>query len=277
MAQYEKLADIYDYLVSSVNYEEWLDYIEQILNHYGKQAHTVVDLACGTGNTVLPFARRGYRVTGVDLAGEMLAKARGKAAQAGLEAEFLLQDMCALELPGPVDLVTCYHDGLNYLTKQEDVSRVFQRVYRYLNPGGLFIFDLVNVRKLARTDGSTTFLDEDKLSLVWETSYDADDIWEIRLTCFVRRDGLEPGNCLESGNGRESGNGMETGNGLEPAKSLYEKFHEVHREKAHSREAVEKIVRQEGFQLLAVLHSYSLEPAGDQTYRYFFVAEKPQV
>lgn len=246
MAQYEGLADIYDYLVSSVDYEEWVRYIEEILARFNCRAEVVVDLACGTGNTTLPFARRGYKVTGVDLAGSMLAKARSKAEREGLAAEFLQQDMCDLKLPELADLVTCYHDGINYITKKEDLIRVFHSVSSYLKPGGLFIFDLVNVRKLARADGSTTFVDEEDLSLIWETNYlQAEDIWEINLTCFVRQ-------------GED-----------------YRKFRETHREKAYTREEVEDIIRLSGLSLQSVLHSYTFEPAGDHTYRQFFVARKP--
>lgn len=245
MAQYEGLADIYDYLVSSVDYEEWLRYIEGILARFNCRAEVVVDLACGTGNTTLPFARRGYRVTGVDLAGEMLAKARSKADREGLAVEFLQQDMCDLKLTERVDLVTCYHDGLNYIIKKEDLLRVFTSVSTYLKPGGLFIFDLVNVKKLARTDSSTTFVDEDDLSLIWETNYfQAEDIWEIDLTCFVRQG------------------------------EYYRKFRETHREKAYTREAVEEIIRLSGLNRQAVFHSYTFEPAGEHTYRQFFVVKK---
>lgn len=245
MAQYEGLADIYDYLMSSVDYEEWLKYIEGILDRFNIQAEVVVDLACGTGNTTLPFARRGYQVTGVDLAGEMLAKARQKADREGLVVEFLQQDMSKLKLPLEVDLFTCYHDGINYITKKEDLYKVFALVSTYLKPGGLFIFDLVNVSKLARTDGSTTFIDQEDLALIWETSYlQGENIWEINLTCFVRQ-----------------------GEG-------FKKFQETHREKAYTREEVEGMISLCGLKLQAVFHSYTFEPAGEHTYRQFFVVQK---
>lgn len=245
MAQYDKLAQIYDYLVAGVDYDDWLDYIEKILGRYGYRAKRVVDLACGTGNTVLPFARRGYEVTGVDIAPTMLALARQKAEGEGLKAEFLEQDMRELTLPGPVDLFTCYHDGLNYITDTEDLKKVLEKVYHYLEPKGLFIFDLVVVNKLKAFGGDTTFFDDPDLSLIWDSSYDKEeDIWEVTLTGFVRKG------------------------------DLYEKFTEVHREKHHAREDIEPLLGAAGLELLEVFHSFSLEPPNPSTRRAFYVARK---
>lgn len=246
MAQYDKLADIYDYLVSSVDYEGWMDYIEELLFHFNKQARVMVDLACGTGNTTIPPTKRGYQVIGVDLAGEMLAKAREKSAAQGLQIEYLEQNMCELKLGEQADLFTCYHDGLNYILNETDLAQVFRSVFEYLKPGGLFIFDLVNVRKLAMANGDTTYLEENGLSLVWETNFLLpEEIWQINLTCFVKQG------------------------------ELYEKFQETHQEKAHSRQDIEKLISATGFRLLGVFHSFTLQPADDNTYRLFFVVEKP--
>lgn len=246
MAQYDKLADIYDYLVSSVDYEGWMDYIEQLLFHFNKKASVMVDLACGTGNTTIPPAKRGYQVVGVDLAGEMLARAREKTVAQGLSVEYLQQNMCDLNLGKQADLFTCYHDGLNYILKETDLKKVFRSVFENLKPGGLFIFDLVNVRKLARANGDTTFLDEEGLSLVWESNFLMPaEIWQINLTCFVKQG------------------------------ELYEKFQETHQEKAHSRQEVDKIISATGFLPRGVFRSFTLEPADDSTYRLFFVVEKP--
>lgn len=246
MAQYDKLAEIYDYLVAGVDYDDWLAYIEKILDRHGCRARRVVDLACGTGNTTLPFACKGYEITGVDIAPAMLALARQKAEQAGLKATFLLQDMRELELSAPVDLATCYHDGLNYITDPADLEKVLAGVHSYLKPGGLFIFDLVVVNKLSLTGGDTTFFDDTDLSLIWDTSYDkAQDIWEVTLTGFVRKG------------------------------ELYEKFTEVHREKHYAREEIEPLLAAAGFELLDVFHSFTLEPPNPSTRRIFYAARKP--
>ncbi len=247
MAQYEKLAEIYDYLVAGVDYDDWLAYIEKILNRYGYHAQKVVDLACGTGNTTLPFARKGYEIIGVDIAPAMLALARQKADREALQAVFLQQDMREMELPGPVDLATCYHDGLNYIVEPADLRRVLKNVYHYLQPGGLFVFDLVVVNKLSATDGGTTYFDDRDLSLIWDTAYDKEkDIWQVTLTGFVRKG------------------------------ELYEKFTEVHQEKHYSRELIEPLLVAAGFELLDIFHGFTMEPPGPATRRAFYVARKPK-
>lgn len=246
MSQYEKLAEIYDCLVAGIDYEEWADYIEEILQRFSVSARYIADLACGTGNTTLPLAARGYEVYGVDLARAMLDRAEEKARDKGLSPSLLWQDMRLLSLPRPMDMITCYHDGLNYIIDPGDLQEVMNRVYKSLRPGGLFIFDLNAVEKLSGAGGNTTFFDDQDMSLIWESAYDQEtDVWEIRLTGFIRKG------------------------------ELYEKFTEVHREKAYKQEEALSYLRKAGFKVLDVYHGFSFEPPGPTSRRLFYVAQKP--
>ncbi|WP_418792050.1 class I SAM-dependent DNA methyltransferase [Phosphitispora sp. TUW77] len=244
-SQYAKLADIYDHLVAGIDYEEWADYVEELLKRYSACVDRIADLACGTGNTSLPLAARGYEVYGVDIAPAMLAKAREKARENDLAVVFLEQDMRYLELPAHMDMITSYHDGLNYIITAADLCLVFKKVYDSLKPGGLFIFDMNAVEKLSSAGGDTTFVDDEDMSLIWETSFDyAADIWEIRLTGFVKKGGL------------------------------YEKFIETHREKAYKRQEIQDFLKETGFDILDVFHGFSFEPPRHDTRRIFYVAQK---
>lgn len=247
MDQYVKLADIYDYLVQGVDYDDWFNYIREIAGRFNVKLTSVLDLACGTGNTTLPFARHSIKVYGLDLSGAMLDKAREKAAAENLTVEFLQQDMRELRLPEKVDLVTCYHDGLNYITAYTDMVKVFHGVYSALRPGGLFIFDMNAVAKLAKgASNDTTFLDEEDMSLIWETDYNpVEDLWEIRLTGFIKKG------------------------------ALYEKFYEVHQEKYYSRDEIIAALGRTGFELLAEYHGFTFDPPNPSTRRVFYVARKP--
>jgi SAM-dependent methyltransferase len=245
MLQYEKLAEIYDYLVAGIDYEEWADYVEQILKKFSVNVHYIADLACGTGNTTLPLAARGYEVYGIDIAPAMLKKAAQKAQEMGLKPYFLQQDMRELNLPRQMDFITCYHDGLNYLINPDDLSQVFQKTHDFLRPGGLFVFDLNAVEKLAGAGEDTTFVDDQEMSLIWETSYEREnDVWEIRLTGFIR------------------------------VANMYDKFVEVHKEKNYKRSEVLAFLREAGFILLDEYHGFSFEPPKPNTRRIFYVAQK---
>ncbi|ACV62216.1 Methyltransferase type 11 [Desulfofarcimen acetoxidans DSM 771] len=245
MTQYHELAGIYDYLVQGVDFEGWIDYIEELLVKFEYSPKTIIDLACGTGNTAFPFARRGYRVAGVDLSARMIDIARKKAEKENLNINFFVQDICCLKLPEPVELITCFHDGLNYLLNYEDIKLTFKKVFDNLLSGGLFIFDLNAVRWLADSSQETTVVQEDDLTLIWQTSYEPEkDIWTIDLTGFFREG------------------------------DLYRKFQERHSEKAYTPQEIETALREAGLELLAAYHAFSIETIKYDSRRHFYVAKK---
>ena len=66
--------------------------------------------------------------------------------------------MADFELYGTVDAVVCTLDGLNYLTEDGDLERTFSLVELYLNPGGIFVFDLNTEHKIRNVIAPQTFL-----------------------------------------------------------------------------------------------------------------------
>lgn len=243
--EYSELSRIYDYLVSGVDFESWIDYVEKLLDRFSFTVASVADVACGTGNTTFPFARRGYVTTGVDISGDMLELARAKAIALKEEVTFLQQDMRCLSLPEKVDLVTCFHDGLNYLLHIEDIELAFRRVFDNLRNGGAFIFDINRVNWLSETDGRITMVDEEDMTLIWETGYDnSSNIWRIKLTAFVR-DG-----------------------------NTYRKFTEIHHEKGYQQDEIRSALEATGFKLLGVFNAFTFEPADNRSLRHFYVAQK---
>ncbi len=243
---YSGFADIYDQIMCSVDYEAWADYVEQLLNRFSKNPRSLVDLACGTGNSTLPFARRGYLTAGVDLSPEMLERARSKTAQNGLRANFFEQDLRRLDLPEEYDLALLFQDGFNYILSEKELSEAINQVYQALKPGSLFIFDLT--RPSLRSDGDTgnvSWADQDDYALIVESSYSSkEDLWSARLTVFQK---------LENG--------------------FYRKFQEMHHEKDHDPDLVARLLEKTGFKLLDIYPSFSLEPAGSSEPKLTFVAE----
>lgn len=246
MASYHGLASIYDMLMEGVDYTEWANYINQLTEKYQVEVNSVLDIACGTGNTSIPLAQLGWRVTGVDLSQQMLQHARKKASENQADVIFLQQDIRDMELTYYYDLVTCFQDGLNYLLSTEELEQTFKNVNKYLNPGGLFIFDLNLVAKYSGLSSEeTSFIDTEDFSLVYETKYMHDnEIWEIQVTGFVKDD------------------------------ITYSKFQEIHKEKHHHLEDVKESLSSADFKVLDIFEAFSLAPPQANSRRIFIVAQK---
>lgn len=179
MSAYEALARSYDALTYDIPYEKILQFWETLLRRYRLRPESVLDLACGTGSLSVLLAERGYTVTGVDISEDMLAVADEKCSHLAENRPFFVcQPMQRLRLPAPVDAVICCLDSLNYVTRPADVQKTFQRVFRALTPGGLFLFDVNTPLKLRGLDGQV-FLDEtDDSYCVWRAEFD-----EARRLC----------------------------------------------------------------------------------------------
>ena len=108
------------------DYPAWAGYYLELLKKLGTAPKTMCDCACGTGSLTVPFAKRGIRVTGVDLSGEMLEIAAQKARKNGVQAMFVRQDMSKLRIPRPVDALVCGCDSIvRHCRYSEDVATSF--------------------------------------------------------------------------------------------------------------------------------------------------------
>ena len=172
MSSYEALAGSYDALTGDVGYEKRADYLEKLFQKSHIPVKTVLDLACGTGTMTWILTGRGYELIGVDASEEMLAAAMEKSGSVeGVAPIFLHQSMPKLDLYGTVDAAICCLDSLNYLTNPKDVQRTFARLHLFIAPGGVLIFDINTVEKLAALDGQV-FLDEtEDTYCVWRPEY----------------------------------------------------------------------------------------------------------
>ncbi|MEM1684425.1 MAG: class I SAM-dependent methyltransferase [Thermosphaera sp.] len=161
-----------------------------VLERFGAKAKTLLDLACGEGTFSVLMAQQGFKVTGVDASPEMLRFARKKAEDAGVEVQFIEQDMRALSLPEEFDLVTCWDDSLNYLLEYEELAKTFSNVAQVLNRAGLFIFDMNTIYGLAvgwQRQHAHVEQDTDELFEVHRTGYDYErNTATLKITGFVR-------------------------------------------------------------------------------------------
>lgn len=192
MSSYDALAASYDGLMADGGYRKRAEWLDRQLKKSAIPVHTVLDLACGTGTISCLLAQKGYQVTATDGSEEMLTQAMQKAAALeGRPPLFLHQTMPRLRLLEPVDAAVSTLDSLNYLTREKDIRETFCGVYRWLKPGGMFIFDVNTPYKLRRMDGQM-YMDETEDSFcVWRTFFsERTRVCTYQVDLFrLRRDG----------------------------------------------------------------------------------------
>lgn len=238
-----------------VAYEMWAEYVVELCRKHRWRPNSILDVACGTANSTLPFARRGYRCAGIDASEAMLAIARAKARAHGADIEFAQQDMRHLDpsalSAGPhFDLVVCLYDSINYLTEPEDLARALRGFERALRPGGLAVFDVNSARRLSQMTETSIVLEGPGWVFIERNDFDpATNIWQIHVTGFVEADG---------------------------ATGLYRRFQETHRERAYSEQQIRAALVRAGLKPLAAYAAFGLEPADEETARIYFVAKRPE-
>ena len=121
--------------------------VEEILRLLAPRPGSAVeDLGCGRGRHAIPLARKGYRVTGVDLSAKMLGMARARARKEGVSVEWVREDMRVFRRPGAFDLCLSLFTSFGYFQDEEN-QVVLDNVGRSLTEGGTFLLDLRNAGK----------------------------------------------------------------------------------------------------------------------------------
>ena len=248
MGAYEALAASYDRLTNDVNYEATVAFYREILAAEGLQPRTAVDLACGTGSVSVLLAEQGLRVTGVDLSEEMLTVAQQKADGLKNPPRFVCQSLQQLTLPRGVDLAVCALDSLDYITDPDDCAEAIRRVFRALNPGGIFIFDVNTPEKLRAMDGQVFLDEDDDVYCVWRGEFDEKtNICSYGMDLFQRQ-------------GR-----------------LWHRFFEEHREYAYSAVQLTGYLREAGFTDIRVYGDRRMEPPQSGEQRIYMKARKGRI
>ena len=140
---YANLADLFDSECDNDDvrtfYSEWRNHLLDAIRQYKVPVRVLADLACGTGNTTIPWTKqKGWTVIGVDRSRPMLREARKKSRR----VRWIHQDLRDLHLTEKADVATCHFDAINHILKSRELQAVFKKISRILNKGGLFQFDM---------------------------------------------------------------------------------------------------------------------------------------
>ncbi|MCI9058549.1 MAG: class I SAM-dependent methyltransferase [Lachnospiraceae bacterium] len=261
MEAYTGFARVYDLFMDNVPYGEWSRYLLSLLKEYGAKDGIVLELGCGTGKMTRLLSRAGYDMIGIDNSEEMLQMAREAedeakeypAVQAESESRedilYLLQDMREFELYGTVKAVVSICDCVNYILEEEELLQVFRLVNNYLDPGGVFIFDLNTLYKYREVLGENVICENrEEGSFIWENFYDEKEkLNQYDLTLFLREEESSP---------------------------LYRKYEETHFQRGYELKQVKMLLEQAGMEVLAVYDGYTREPVRDDSQRVTVIARE---
>ena len=245
MSDYGDFARFYDKFTSNVDYPARARYFDTVIQKYNPDAQILLDLACGTGSVAAILAQNGLCVTAVDISPEMLTVAADKCADLENRPQFVCQPLQELRLPKGVDLAVCALDGLDYILDPDDCKEAIRRVYKALNPGGIFIFDVNTPEKLRAMDGQVFLDEDDDVYCVWRGEFDEEtNICSYGMDLFQRRG------------------------------DLWERSFEEHQEYAYTREQLTEYLKAAGFTHIKVYGDGIMEAPRSGEQRIYFSARK---
>jgi SAM-dependent methyltransferase len=162
-AEYDAFAPYYDDFTAASDYEHWTGHVLAAAQRHGATGSRLLDLACGTGKSFLPFLARGFEVTGCDASRKMLAEAARKAEGVRLAHA----DIRRTGRLGEFDLVTCFDDSLNYLVEEADLASAFRSIAANLHADGLAMFDLNTILAYRTTFATDSVVERDGVVFAW--------------------------------------------------------------------------------------------------------------
>ncbi len=248
MESYTNFAKVYDTFMDNVPYEEWCDYLLGLLREYNINEGIVLDLGCGTGSITERLAKEGYDMIGIDYSPEMLDIAMNKPSRGEQGILYLLQDMREFELYGTVNAIISICDSINYITDDEDLRQVFKLVNNYLDPGGVFIFDMNTVYKYSELLGEQTIAESrEECSFIWDNFYDEDSMMnEYELTLFVK----------------------------DEESQMYHRFQEFHYQRGYPIDTIKQMLEESGMEFVAVYDAMTRQAPTEISERVYFIARE---
>ncbi|RKY97759.1 MAG: hypothetical protein DRQ10_08195 [Candidatus Hydrothermota bacterium] len=243
------IAPYYDVLMQDVNYELWIDYVEELFKLFRVRPHKILDIGCGTGTPTIVLARRGYEVVGIDVSEDMLRIARDKT-RTMPNVRFYLADVRRfnLENEAPFDAAISLFDSLNNILRENELFEAFRHVRAHLRPKAPFLFDMNTIYALEHYWGDKTRVREhEKIVSIWRTKFiKFKSLSQLHITLFVPE-------------GDES-------------QGLYRRIDEIHVEKGYPLIVLRRLLQKAGFHEVHIFQHLTRNPADEQVLRVMVAA-----
>lgn len=243
-------AAVYDIFMEHIPYDEWADYIYRLLLKERINNGLLLELGCGTGAMTRRLAGLGYDMIGIDNSPDMLSIARELGGGKD-DILYLCQDMRSFELYGTVAAAFCVCNTINYLLEEEELLKVFRLVNKYLDPGGLFIFDMDTIHAYENVMSDNTIaINREEGSFIWENIFCPEKTMnEVRLTFFIPRQNPD-------------------------GERVYIKREETHIRRAYSIDTIRCLIEKAGMEWVAAYDELSEEEPDPLSERVYIVARE---
>lgn len=236
---YTGLAEAYDYVLRHVDYEQWYQFIRNIMHSYVECPETVLELGCGTGKFGAKFSADNYRIFGVDLSLNMLRVAKTRAFRS---FRIICADIRNFYFKRKFDFIFSVHDTMNYQITTEDVRDVFRCVKQVMHDGSVFLFDITTEHNIDRFfNNKTSYYKTRGMNIEWSNAYNREKKHIISSFSIRHSDGRI--------------------------------YNEEHIQRIYSEEEMRIILDEEGFEIIEVCSDYTYNPPSDETIMINFVVK----
>lgn len=244
---YSVIAPLYD-RINGDQYVPYASYLQEAFRRFSAvPVKEVLDLGCGTGCIAALLADAGFDMVALDLSPEMLSVAMEK--NAGKNTLLLCQDMRRFELYGTVQAAYSSFDCLNYLKTDAELKKVFKLLHNYIEPNGLFLFDVNTRYRLEQIYGENTFSYEFEDGLLLWRNEQKENACTFVLDWFELQED-----------------------------DSYFRFSETQTEYVHERESLCELAKECGFTVLDIFSSATVESTAiqkkEQSEKEFYVLRR---
>jgi ubiquinone/menaquinone biosynthesis C-methylase UbiE len=236
---YSGIAEAYDYILRHVDYEQWYQFIKGLMTLYVENPETVLELGCGTGKFGAKFSADNYRIFGIDISLNMLRVAKTRAFRS---FRIICADIRNFYLKRKFDFIFSVHDTMNYQITIDDVRSVLRCVKRIMHEKSIFMFDITTEHNIDRFfDNKTSFYKTRGMNIEWSNSYDRKKKHIISTFIIHYKDGRD--------------------------------YKEEHIQRIYSREEMEIILDEEGFDIVEICSDYTYNAPSSETIMINFIVK----
>lgn len=243
---YTAVAALYDKLNGEEIYHRFAQRICRLLRQKGIKDGLVLELACGTGTMARKLSLEGYEMICCDSSVEMLSVAREKCQDLPVPPVFICQDMRELDLYGTVRAAICCLDSMNYLTDMASLRAAVAGVSLFLEPGGVFLFDVKSREMFRQMAGQSSIYEDEACYCTWQYGFDGrSGLGQHLVDLFLRQ---------------EDGS--------------YVRHREIHDQRAYSQIQLRQVLEEYGLDIEGVYQDLSPRRAVAEQGRLLFTARK---